>query len=374
MSPITSPKKARYLELAQYFSQQIREGQLRPGERLPSFTQMREQFGVTPATVERLYSLLEREKLIERRHRSGVYVAETTSNLAVQGTLGFVAQGFSEPDLHPYNFHLLRGVHRVAEKAGVQVMILNWASLAASRNKVDGLLVYRTNLPGTQQPPICLERDIFGLPCVSMLISQPAAGSVVADEVSGGRLAVQHLLDLGHRRIACMIGSFPEEGIDILGERRLRGYRNALREADIEPDERWVRSLRYNRYGSYAELGMRQMGDWIREDWGELGCTAILAQNDETAFGIIRGLQEHGLRVPEDVSVIGYDGIVASSPFGPSLTTVEVPLERISSEATAMLLRKIGGDVQEEHLVVPVSLRVGETSAVVAELDYEVVA
>lgn len=366
MSEISTPKKARYLELAQYFSQQIRDGQLRPGERLPSFTQMREQFGATPATVERLYSLLEREKLIERRHRSGVYVAEPTSPIVAQGTIGFVASGFSESNLHPYNFHLLRGVHRVAEKAGVQVMILELASLAASRNKVDGLLLYRVNLPGTRQPQTRLERDVFGLPCVSMLTVQPEASSVVADEVGGGWNAAQALLKLGHQRIACLMGSLPEDGIDILGEQRLRGYRNALNEAGITPDARWVRPIRYNRYANYAEVGFHQIREWLREDWAELGCTAILAQNDETAFGIVRGLREHGLRVPEDVSVIGYDGIVNPSPFGPVLTTMEVPLERISSEATQMLLRKIGGDLREEHMVIPITLRPGETVAVPA--------
>jgi len=160
-----------------------------------------------------------------------------------------------------------------------------------------------------------------------------------------------------------LMGSLPEDGIDILGEQRLRGYRNALNEAGITPDARWVRPIRYNRYENYMEVGFHQIRDWLREDWAELGCTAILAQNDETAFGIVRGLREHGLRVPEDVSVIGYDGIVNPSPFGPALTTMEVPLERISSEATQMLLRKIGGDLREEHMVIPVALRPGETVA-----------
>lgn len=366
MSQTSSPKKARYLELAQYFSQQIRDGQLRPGERLPSFTQMREQFGVTPATVERLYGLLERENLIERRHRSGVYVAEAKSSKAAQGTIGFIAHGFSEANLHPYNFHLLRGIHRVAEKAGVQVMILDRSSMATSRNKVDGLLIYEAHLPGNTHMRTRLERDVFGLPCVSMLTVQPEASSVVVDEVCGGRAAGEYLLKLGHRRIACLIGSESEERIDVLGEQRVRGCQNALMAAGIVPDARWVRPLRYNLYGNYAEIGLHQMRDWILEDWAELGCTAILAQNDETAFGIIRGLQEQGLRVPEDVSVVGYDGIVAPSPFVPSLTTVEVPLERLSGEATRMLLRKIAGEAGEEHMVIQPALRPGETTAMAA--------
>lgn len=365
MSSTPSPKKAKYLELAQHFSQQIRDGHLRSGERLPSFTQMREQFGVTPATVERLYSLLEREKLIERRHRSGVYVADTSSSTAVQGTIGFVAHRFSEPNLHPYNFHLLRGVHRSAEKAGVQIMILDHNSLAAGRTKVDGLLMYQANIP-ISSSHTKLERDTFGLPIISMMIAHPDMSSVVADEVGGGWSAGEHLVRMGHRRIACLMGSESVENIDVLGNQRLRGYRNALREAGIEADERWVRPLKYNIYSNYFQIGLHQMQEWLQEDWFELGCTAILAQNDETAFGIIRALQEQGLRVPEDVSVVGYDGIVAPSPFAPLLTTMEVPLERISSEATDMLLRKIGGQAGEEHIVIPLSLRSGET---VAALD-----
>jgi DNA-binding LacI/PurR family transcriptional regulator len=353
--------RPKYLTLAEEFARQIRSGELQPGDRLPSFTQMRAQWGATPATVERIHAQLEREHLIERRHRSGVYVADARSGSTPVGTLGFVALRFDGTRLHPYNHHLLQGVQREAKGAGVQIMLLDYGAIAASRGKIDGLLIY--------------ERELFkflkhretGVPCVSLLHQTDGMAAVTADDFAGARSAAQHLLELGHTRIACLMGTAARGIQDPLGAARLRGYRAALKQSGIAPNNNWVRPVLYNPLENYAERGRSLMQQWLREDWNDLGCTAILTQNDDVAIGVIGALREAGLQVPRDVSVVGFDGAGIDAHFAPRLTTVEVPLEEIGARGTQLLLQRIEGKTEgktnDEHIALPTRLRVGDSSA-----------
>jgi DNA-binding LacI/PurR family transcriptional regulator len=351
--------RPKYLTLAEEFARRIRSGELAPGDRLPSFTQMRARWGATPATVERIHAQLEREHLIERRHRSGVFVADTRSGSTPVGTLGFVALHLESRSLHPYNHHLLQGVQRAATKAGVQIMLLDQGVIAASRSKIDGLLIYEHELEKFKK----YQRR--GLPCVSLLKQTSGMAAVIADDSDGGYSATRHLLELGHTRIAALMGTAADDIHDALGEARLQGYRAALQESGIMPDENWARPVFYNPLENYAERGYSQMQAWLRDGWRELGCTALLAQNDDVAIGVIGALRKGGLSVPCDVSVVGFDGAGVDAHFTPCLTTVEVPLEAIGAAGTRMLLQKIGGKTEAEEIVLPVRLRPGDSSCAV---------
>lgn len=355
MAKIIAPK---YQALAQLFTQRIRSGELQPGDRLPSFTQMRAQFGATPATVERLYAQLEREKLIERRHRSGVFVADAQSAKTLTGTIGFIALHFSNRLLHPYNHHLLQGIQQEARQAGVQIMLLDACDIAANRDKIDGLLIYEHAYSDKSR---YLES---GLPCVSLVAGNPELPSVVADDLDGGRSATRHLLELGHCRIACLMGSDLLDTRDVLGELRIAGYREAMQQAGIRGDAGWVRPVHYNPLETYAERGYTAMSQWLCEGWNDLGCTALLTQNDDVAIGVINALQDNGYNVPRDISVIGFDGAGVDAHFPLKLTTVEVPLEAIGMQGARLLLHMIEGENDCSHQVLPTLLRMGQTSAV----------
>lgn len=354
MNSSSSPK---YQTLAQLFAERIRRGELQPGDRLPSFTQMRAQYGATPATVERLYAQLERENLIERRHRSGVFVADAQSAKTLTGTIGFIALHFSNRLLHPYNHHLLQGIQQEARQAGVQIMLLDACDIAANRDKIDGLLIYEHGHSdkATYQK--------HGLPCVSLVLQKQGIPSVVADDFDGGRSATRHLLELGHRRIACLMGSDLLDTRDTLGELRIAGYRAALRQAGVAEDARWVRPVHYNPLETYAERGYSAMTQWLNESWAQLSCTAILTQNDDVAIGVINALRDNGYDVPGDISVIGFDGAGVDAHYSLKLTTVEVPLEAIGAQGARLLLRMIEGENDCSHHVLPAPLRVGQTSA-----------
>jgi DNA-binding LacI/PurR family transcriptional regulator len=348
--------RPKYLTLAEEFARQIHNGELKPGDRLPSFTQMRAQWGATPATVERIHAHLERERLIERRHRSGVFVADAQRGSTPVGTLGFVALHFDRARLHPYNHYLLQGIQSEAKSAGVQIMLLDYGAIGASRSKIDGLLIYERELSKF------LKHQKSGVPCVSLLHQIAGMTAVTADDLVGARNATRHLLELGHTRIACLMGT-PVRGIqDPLGAARLQGYRAALRQNGIAPDKNWVRPVLYNPLENYAERGFSLMRRWLRENWNDLGCTAILAQNDDVAIGVIGALREGGFEVPRDVSVVGFDGAGVDAHFAPRLTTMEVPLEEIGATGARMLLQKIGSQAGDEKVVLPTRLRQGASS------------
>lgn len=325
----------KYLEIAEYLRRDIESGVLRAGDRLPTFVELRERFGTTPSTVDRAHAVLEREGLIVRgQGRRGTQVVgpRVKPKRHVIGCLGFE---FRLTSSYPYWMHLLAGMQRAAEAEDFELLMLGTAR-RISWEKMDGVIVHDEAAPELIAgfPP--------GMPVVSVMLPIDGVPSVVADDFEGARRATRHLLQLGHQRIgALMINDTP------LPQRRLAGYRAALHEAGITPNPDWVRPLRTGRGTGSLRNGARiDMAEWLSEDWKRSGVTAVLSQNDEFALGIIDAVHEAGLSVPDDISVIGFDGTEEGEHSKPGLTTVAVPLEKIGATAMELLLRQ----VREEHL------------------------
>jgi len=164
---------------------------------------------------------------------------------------------------------------------------------------------------------------------------------VFADHVSGGTMATDHLLRLGHRRVLCFSvdtpeGSFPE---------RTEGYRNAFRDHDLPVDESMI----------IAGDGTFQFGyDFVVRNaslFGD-GVTAIFSQTDIMALGAIEGLWDIGLLVPDDVAIVAYDAIGFGKDFRPRLTTVHQPRDRLAVAARNRLHELLSADVDRPgHLL-----------------------
>jgi DNA-binding LacI/PurR family transcriptional regulator len=168
----------------------------------------------------------------------------------------------------------------------------------------------------------------------------PITNSVVTDNVSGARMAIAHLAQAGHRRIGFING----ESHSYYARGRLLGYREALAEAGIAFDPAlvirgdWELDSGYQAARHLLNLTPRP--------------TAIFAANDLMAIGAIYGIQELGLRVPQDVAVVGYDDRPIASIIRPHLTTVTLPCYEMGREAARLLLSQIEGDIEfAEELV-----------------------
>jgi DNA-binding LacI/PurR family transcriptional regulator len=251
---------------------------------------------------------------------------------------------------------LLAGVHEVLQQRGLQLLLLD-SDAPDIRGKVDGALVNTAwnIIPSNWH-------DEKG-PCVGLLLPSRTAeiSSVVSDDYAGQRQATQHLLDLGHRRIAYL----HSKAAKLLVPNRRAGYFDALQAAGVEPENRWVRPLISEvQVMDFRATGRESMAAWLREDWSTLGCTALVCHNDETAVGAMEALQEAGWRVPEDVSVVGFDGTELCEYARPRLTSVEISLHELGRAATELLLHHIEHGVDEwKHLTLPITLRVRASTA-----------
>ena len=324
----------KYQQLAQQIRAQIESGGLLPGERLLSFHQMRAQHGVTYQTVEKIYDILQNDGLIVREPGRGTFVLDKKGRRDLHNIIGVTGYGFGFSGSSSYWADLLNGVRAAAEKAGQQILLLNDNS-SVGWEKADGVLVCDWSAYEAMRhvPPHC--------PCVSLLVPIKGVASVCADDYAGVRALTEHLIFLGHRRIAYLHGTDAH-----IAARRIQGYQDALKTAKIRPSQKWRKAITSGMdYGAdYIRAGHDMMRDWLASDWGKIGCTAILAHNDETALGVIEALRETGVLVPQQISVAGFDGLDIGAYASPSLTTCRVPLPQIGAQAFAMLQRQFARD------------------------------
>lgn len=164
--------------------------------------------------------------------------------------------------------------------------------------------------------------------------------SITLNHLKGGYIATDHLIKLGHKKIACITG--PKNLTD--AEDRLLGYLKALEEAKIQKDFSLIKEGKYD-FGS----GYEKTNDLVREG---RKFSAIFACNDLMAYGAYKALKENGLRVPDDVSVMGYDDIYMSDIFEVPLTTIHQPVEELGVAATDKLIRMINKKEKETSKVI----------------------
>jgi LacI family transcriptional regulator len=190
--------------------------------------------------------------------------------------------------------------------------------------RVEGLIVARPSVP------LSAEALTAGIPVVAVGVGDHTDVTVVdVDNRQGGYSATKHLLDRGHRRIATIVGpeSWPSAAA------RLRGYRDALQNAGAE-------ELVEHAAGWGLDEGLAAASRLLERN---LGFTALFAHSDLIALGAIRRLREAGLRVPDDVSVVGYDDLPVADFVEPALTTVHQPMREVGAVAAGLLLDQLAG-------------------------------
>lgn len=298
---------------------------------------------VSDATRERV--LRAAEELGYRRDRRASALA-TGRNETIGLMLPHV-DSFAAPD--PFYSLVTAGVAAAAARRGYNLMLYTAVAEEESERaaqtidrRVDGvILVIPPN--GTPLYEECRRQGV----AVVALTESPgrAALTVNSDDYEGARLAMDHLLRLGHRRIAHLHGN-----LDILSSLpRVQAYRDALQAAGVEFDPELLADGGFSR--SVARDSMRRLLDARRP-------TAVFAANDLSAHGVLDALAERGLRTPEDVSVVGYDDTWYASVTDPPLTSVRTDVDGTGRRAADLLIDALEGKVEEAHPVLPVSLTV----------------
>jgi DNA-binding LacI/PurR family transcriptional regulator len=258
---------------------------------------------------------------------------------------------FLLPDItNPFYASLVRGIERYVLSHD-HTMLLCTTDGDAEREEqylnllrakqVDGALVDGLVLPPERIARFV--RDGFPIVCLDRDIDSSSIPLVQVDNRLGGRLATEHLLALGHRRIGHVTGSRMLR----ISDDRLAGYRDALAAAGVVDDPGLVGD------GSFTEESGHDAALALLHASPDI--TAIFAANDLSALGVLNAVVESGRRVPDDVSVIGFDDLRLSSFTSPPLTTVRQPAVEIAELATKLLIRLVRGEEVERmhHLLAP---------------------
>ena len=182
--------------------------------------------------------------------------------------------------------------------------------------------------------------------------------SVSIDDRAAAHQAVSHLLNLGHRRIAAVVPSCSDRSIS---ELRYMGYRAALADWGIPPDPALVAEC-----GGCFEMGEAYAAVERLLAAGE-EFTALFTLSDTMAMAAIKALTDHGVRVPEDCSVVGIDGIPLSAYTVPTLTTLVQPAGQMGREGVALLLDMVEGTGVPRHIRMDTALRQGDSCAAVRQ-------
>lgn len=305
--------------------------------------------GVAPSTVSRTFS---------RPGRVNAETAERIRNIAHE--LGYRSGPLARPSptgrssmialvvadaTNPFHFDIIRGAQDAAAEAGYTVLLadtresdlLERQALERTLPMIEGIVLASSRMSDStirvtakQRPMVVLNRVVTGVP------------SVVTDIGRGARRAVAHLHGLGHDRLTYVAG--PEAS-----------WTDGMRWRELREASR-AEGVRVRRIGPFSPTldGGGEAGRELRAD----PPSAVVAYNDLLAIGVMEQLLKGGLRVPNDVSVLGFDDIFGAQLVTPGLTTVAAPLRKVGATAVGHLLAMLhGAPAQTETpLVVPTSL------------------
>lgn len=319
--------------------------------RRPTLSEVAARAEVSPATASKVLN----------GHR-GVAGATTARVLDAAAALGYHTPGArNSPSRrvvellvdkldNPYITELLRGVTVAAEQAEIDVVVgrvrrrtgdghpesaVTWTRrLIAARRT--GAIVVTAQVTESTYSSIARAR----LPVVvvdPLDLTTPELVSVGSTNWSGGRSAAEHLIALGHRRMALIAG--PTASVSAIA--RVEGFRSACAQAGLPPDAVVVRHTRFDR-----DAALVAADEVLAED---AGTTAVVASSDTQAVGVMEAARRRGLRIPEDLSVIGYDDTYLAAWTTPALTSVRQPVEEIGRVALRTVLRLADGEVPDSH-------------------------
>jgi LacI family transcriptional regulator len=307
---------------------------------MATIREVAESAGVSYATVSHV---INNTRLVSQGTRQRVLAAMEALNYRPNALARSLRQGKTNtlglvlPDsANPFFAEISRSIEDEAFKRGYSVFLCNteldtqrelFYVDVLSKKQVDGIIFVAAGdqadslefLVGRNMPVVMVDRDV---PNVEV-------DAVLTDNQLGGYLATRHLLELGHKRIACISGP---SSITPSAERMI-GYRKALEQAGLPYDERLILRGDY-----HAQSGMEITHSILNMDPRP---TAVFALNDLMALGALRAAAEAGCIVPEELAVVGYDDLEIARFSNPPLTTIAHPKKEIGARALELLVDRI---------------------------------
>lgn len=355
----------RYIQIADLIRKQILSGKILAGEKIPSELDIAEQYNVSRGTVRESLDILVKEGRLERLPGKGTFVLDQIIEDCSK-RVGVIVQ-FLDDDL---TVRIMRGMENLLRERNYSLVYTSSEGdveleceqvRRLQRDQVCGLFIMPVSanneairlcqvLP-PELPVVLLDRELPGYETTS----------VFADNKRGARQAVTHLLELGHRQIACITHG---GNISSVNE-RVRGYEDTMREAGLIP----LAAIPIEWHGP-TEDGLptpfkpEELEPLIALLDSPQCPTAIFCVNDFTAFGVMQCLLDRGIRIPEDISLVGFDDISLASFMPVPLTTIRQPKQDIGRQAAQLLLKMIEEEPNLCELVrLPTSLIVRSSTS-----------
>lgn len=323
--------------------------------------------GVSSATVSRtlrspnVVTRSTREKVMQAVEATGYRPNRFAASLRTQKSNNILV---IMPDItYPVNANIIRAIEAEATQHGYSILLGDLQNIENKKhyyadiiqsNQADGIILFTSSLPFSdelindvkQLPPIVNSCEEIDLDVHKVLINNKAAAFK----------AVQHFIDNGHKKIAAITGPMST----ISSQQRLEGYKEALRCANLKPEDKFIK------YGDYgAESGLVHMKCLLSNPDKP---TAVFCFSDEIAIGAMHAIKELKMKVPKDISLMGFDDIKYAKFMSPSLSTVKQPLERIGIECVQMLVDLINNkQIIDRTLRLPFELIIRDSTTSINE-------
>jgi GntR family transcriptional regulator of arabinose operon len=326
----------KYETLYHCLKNEILNGNFQYGDKIPTENDLAAKFSLSRFTVRRAIDILANEGFLEKRHGSGTYVKATNPNRDRAGIIGIITT-YLDDYIFP---SIIRGIESVLTLHGFSL------NLGITENKlgketaclrvmlsqnIDGLIIEGTK-SALINPNIGLLETFRarGIPVVFINgnYSDYDSSYILMDDEMSGQMVAQYLIDNGHRKIG---GIFKSD--DIQGHRRYRGMEKAMQLSGISVEEN---SLLW-----YTTENLEQI---FRTEYDHLllnrfkDCTALICYNDQIALRVIRTFERNGVKIPEDISVIGFDNSELCEVSPVKLTSVTHARSAMGEAAANMLL------------------------------------
>ena len=338
-------KQLKCIQIIEDLKNLIFSGQVQAGEKMPSENILSRQYQVSRQTVRKAIAILEHAGYVYVEHGRGTFCSELIKHSKNSKNIAVVTTYLSDY-IFPY---VIKGIDSVLSAHGYSIMLKNTKNSRTNEVKcleellqkdIDGMIIE----PSKSQI-YCRHRNLYQkldqyqIPyvfiqgCYSQMSEKP---QVIMDDCKGGYLITKYLLSLGHTKIA---GVFKAD--DTQGLNRHKGYVMALQEAGILYDTDLVVWFHTEDRMIHPYERIRQMVDQ------KIEIHAVVCYNDQIAVQAVKALKDSGLRVPEDVSVTGYDNSYIANSGGMRLTTIAHPQEQLGQMAAQLLLEIIQNGEQE---------------------------
>jgi len=345
-----------YQQVADSIRSEISSGKMAAGEQLRSHRELAKRFEVSLITIKRALNDLIREGVLYSRAGKGTFVQDTAGTKLSLGTktIGLVLRDLKSP----FFSLIVHSIEAYASQQGFNLLLSNSSQGIEQEENlirhfydigVNGIIIASMSHKYTASHFL---REIVekNYPCIVVsYIEDPDVYFVGTDHERGGYLATRHLLSVGHRTIGYVDGELG----NVVGELRKAGYLKALQEQNCSVPDGFLFRLaergEEHDFASGYEVGKQFAGSSGRPG-------AMFIYNDLAALGFEQAILDAGQRVPEDVAIVGFDGIERGQYAKVPLTTVQQPFEQIGALAVENLIKKIDGQLVPFKTVLEPSL------------------